>query len=519
MGEEIRFEGVYGVVKVKDGKAVKKAKPLGSWSLNREAIAYMRMKKRDSNIAICKVFKCTINEGHQPPTSSFVHDLTMEDAGTSLNTWMSSQWFFDPIFVLLHPLLDALEFLKKRGVVQADLHTGNICIARNKRGKLEAKLLDFGCSVVVRVEEEWPCHTTKDLTGSTRLFVDPRTQLPSDQSTPPSKDVEEVELKTLYNAHLHRDPLSLVALAASHEGCIPRGLMLGNADDVYGLGMCIVRMLTMFTDVPWGEWQALNCCSSVYAKNIRLKTKVLGEILQHNPAWDSRHFRDLHTRFRPVSDKLEDAKTMEASARAIEVYLSGIFTLYPNFFVHLDVLYDAQTSDLVRSCVHPDRHRRYNHTPSEQISQRRKATRPRRYTEMRRGDLKVKMDYENRIHVQIGHCWIMTGIAIGGRMRWWNAVKPMTTCVERMHQSKNVMRSALDIFISKVRKLDSLLKDLPCTEWPFDHEIQREEWLKLLELYWLRKPTVRLDKGPNLVPRSSDKSVPTEYRHRLLKVR
>ena len=83
-------------------------------------------------------------------------------------------------------------------------------------------------------------------------------------------------------------------------------------------------------------------------------------------------------------------------------------------------------------------------------------------------------------------------------MVWWNGVRPMTTCVERMHQSKTVMRSALDFFVSKVRTSDSSLRDLLCTEWPFDHPIQREEWLKLLELYW--KPTVRLDKGPNPVP-------------------
>ena len=167
-----------------------------------------------------------------------------------------------------------------------------------------------------------------------------------------------LKLETLYNIHLHRDPLSLVALAASHEGCIPRGLMLGNADDVYGLSMCIIRMLTMFTEAPWEEWHAVNSCSWEYFGNIRLKMKVLRDILQYNPAWDSRFFRDLHTRFRPVSEELKDAKKMEASAWAIEVYLLGVHTLYPNFFAHLDMLYDAQTSDLVRSCVQLDRNRR-----------------------------------------------------------------------------------------------------------------------------------------------------------------
>ena len=400
MEKKIRFEGTYGVVEVKDGKAVKKAKAHNFRALNRELIAYMRMKKRDSKIAICKAFDCTVNEGRSPPTSSFVESLTMEDAGTSLETWIQLQWFFDPISVLLHPLLDGLAYLEKIGLVHGDFHTGNICIARDVRGNLIAKLVDFGCSVVLRDEKEWLCHTTKDLNGSTCLFIDPLTRLPSDQSSPPSKDLEEVELETLYNIHLHRDPLSLVALAASHEGCIPRGLLLGNADDVYGLGMCIVRMLTMFTEAPWEKWQALNSCSSKYADDIRLKMKVLSEILQCNPAF----FRDLHTRFRPVSEKLEDAKRIEASARRIEVYLSGVHTLYPNFFAHLDVLYDAHTSDLVRSCVHPDRNRRYNHTSGEKISQgfkptRRKATRPRRYTEIKRRHLKVKIVSRDCVHV------------------------------------------------------------------------------------------------------------------------
>ena len=57
--------------------------------------------------------------------------------------------------------------------------------------------------------------------------------------------------------------------------------MLGNADDVYGLGMCILWMLAMLIDEPWTDWMALNTCSMVYASALRLKMKVLGNILQY----------------------------------------------------------------------------------------------------------------------------------------------------------------------------------------------------------------------------------------------
>jgi len=61
MEEDDRFEGTYGVVEVKDGKAVKKAKWNAEVFLNREAIAYMRMKGRDEDIAICKIFDCIVH--------------------------------------------------------------------------------------------------------------------------------------------------------------------------------------------------------------------------------------------------------------------------------------------------------------------------------------------------------------------------------------------------------------------------------------------------------------------------
>ena len=277
MEKEIVLEGNYGVVEVKNGKVVKKAKQDARIYLNREVIAYERMKERNNDIAICKFFDSVVHEGRSPTDLSLISSLTLEDAGTTLEKWIQLQWFFHPISVLLHPLVDALKFLKKLGSVHGDLHTGNICVARGAKGHLRAKFIDLGCSVVVRDEEEWPCHFHEDKC----LFIDPRTQLPSNQKSPPSKALGEVELKTLYYPPLYRDPLSLIALAASHEGRLPGGLVLGNADDVYGLGMCILWMLAMLIDEPWTDWMALNTCSMVYASALRLKMKVLGNILQY----------------------------------------------------------------------------------------------------------------------------------------------------------------------------------------------------------------------------------------------
>jgi len=495
MEKEIVLEGGFGVVEVKNGKVVKKAEQDARIYLNREVIAYERMKERNNDIAICKFFESLVHEGRSPTDLSLTFSLTLEDAGTSLEKWIESQWFFDPISVLLHPLLDALEFLKNLGLVHADVHAGNICIARGAKGHLRAKFIDFGCSVVVRDEEEWPCHFHEDEC----LFIDPRTQLPSNQTFPPSKDIGEIELKTLCYPPLYRDPLSLIALAASHEGCLPDGLVLGNADDVYGLGMCIVRMLTMFIDCPWTEWFALDYSSR--DDDLGLKMKVLGNILQYNPAWNSRLFRDLRTRIRPVSTEPEDVKKMETSVREIEAHLVDLYTLYPNFFPQLEHVYDAHTSDLVRSCVEPDRNRRYDHTSGETSLKRRKTKRPRRFVDVRAKDLEVQSGPKNRIHVRVGNCWIMTGIVDSGRMVWWNAARGMMTC-----PSTRVMKKALEMFISKVQKSDSSLKKRPCTEWPFDHSIQGEEWLKVLELCGLPKPSARDDTGLNVaLPQSVDR--------------
>ena len=495
------FQGSFGVVKVKDGKAVKRAINENDLSLNREFIAYTRMKE-GMNTCIARLIEYAICDK--------VVELIYEDAGMALNQWIESEYFFDPIHVLLHPLLSGLQFLQERGIAHTDIHPRNLCLYQYGDGELIAKYIDFGCSVVVKDVEEWPCHGSSGTEGNAsniRTRIDPRTKLHSDQSSPPSIEMDEVELTRMYNVHLFRDPLALIATAVTHEDVIPRGLTLGNADDVYGLGMCVVRMLTMFNCVPWREWQLLNTL-----KKERLfvqKRKILCEILQRNPAWDPRFFQNLHMRFRPVSSRPEDSKKMEASSRAMEIHLHGLSTLYPNFFVHLTEMYDEGASDLLRGCVHPDRHRRFPHTVSEVDVSRRKMARPRRWLPFRKTDVRVKTSRRTHIHVSFVHCWIMTGIVRSGKLVWWNAAMGMMTRVKRGHKA-SVVRCALKRFILKVRELDSSLNVLPCTDWPFAFESQGKMWLKALELYDLARPSQRVDKAPYLGPRSTDKNAPKE---------
>ena len=129
------------MLEVKDGKVVKEAKSYGCRSLNREVIASLRMKKRDGNIAICKVLDHTMYHDHSQPTSNFVSSLILEDAGTSLEIWIESQWFFDPIFVFLHPLLDALKFLNNIRLRRCTPRE-HMCGSRRKK-KLEGQVGQF----------------------------------------------------------------------------------------------------------------------------------------------------------------------------------------------------------------------------------------------------------------------------------------------------------------------------------------------------------------------------------------
>lgn len=134
----------------------------------------------------------------------------------------------------------------------------------------------------------------------------------------------------MYNISCHRDPVGLVALVANKSDCFPEGLTLGPADDVYGLGTCVVRALTMLLDLP-NEWGMFDFMATW--RRFAAKLSVLVEILRCNPAWDPFFFTDLHQKMRPKSSKPEDMRTFEASARAIEIRLQGVDTLYSQFLI------------------------------------------------------------------------------------------------------------------------------------------------------------------------------------------
>lgn len=456
------FRGAYGLVEVKDGKAVKRAVFENDLTMNREVIAYTRMGEGHKSIA--RLIEYTY--------SGNVEELTFEDAGTNLHAWMETEWFFDPVHVLLHPLLSALAFLRNQGIVHGDLHPGNVCLLC-KDGELSAKLIDFGCSAVVKDKETWPCHL------STR--TDPRTKLQTDQRSAPSVDMEEIELASMYTLHCHRDPLALIATAVTHEKVMPLGLTLGYPDDVFALGMCVVRILTMLVDLPWEKWHILNKLDQ--DRDDDKKMSALVDILRCNPAWDPQFFQDLHLRFRPVSPKPEDAKRMEASARATEIRLLGVSTLYCDFFAHLTEVYNVETSDLVRRCVHPDRNRRYPSAVSEIRKARRMTKRPCRWVPMKKPDVRVKVNKDNHIHVSLFRCWMITGIVRNGTLVWWNAAMCMMNTLKRRRHALNVAPCAIKMFISKVRQLDQDLRSLPCTSWPFAYESQKKSWLTMLRLH------------------------------------
>lgn len=476
---KIMLQGSFGSVVVKDGKAIKRPIEDNDVSMNRELIAYQRMK--GSDVCVPRLIEYIICNDSKS-LLGYVRELTFEDAGQSLRAWMKSGWLFDPVHVLLHPLLKALRFLKDIGIVHGDIHPGNVCLRCGRNGDLNASLIDFGRSVVVKDGDEWLCLPDGTL-------IDPRTKLPCDQSFAPSTHAVELELANLYNLHLHRDPLALIASAVTHEGTIPRGLTLGNVDDVYGLGMCIVRVLTMMVHYPWNDWLILNGLArhGGNAADIDKRKNVVADILRYNPAWDPRFFCDLHLRFRPVSSNPEDAQKMEASARAIGIHLLGVYPLYPRFFGHLAEVYDDGTSDLVRGCVHPDRHRRYAHAFGElpdTLYTRRKTNRPKRYVRIGPRDVRVKTnEHKGIIHVSLVRCWIMTGIVQAGRVKWWKVAAGVTRSFRKKHNTMNVMRHALSMFITKARELDPSLCRRPCTTWPFEFESQRRAWLNILELH------------------------------------
>ena len=296
------------------------------------------------------------------------------------------------------------------------------------------------------------------------------------------------------------DPMALVALAVRTAGSsFPAGLTLGPPDDVYGLGICVVRALTKFL-LPPGEWNVLNESSDSH--DFDDKVRVLCDILRRNPAWDASFFTDLHLRMNPTSSKLEDVKQFEASARAVEIRLQQVETLYVHFFDHLTEVYGKETSDLVRECAHPDRHHRYTH--------RRLKKRKRKDDEegsamlTRKGAIDASVAREKGIiHVSIGHCWVLTGEVGSGRVRWWQATRGAI-----LHENRGAL--ALKLFIDNALEVDPDLKKVEnYADWPFEFELQRREWLATLALHDPAAARLGRDMEQDLRLPSFDKNGPT----------
>ena len=126
-----------------------------------------------------------------------------------------------------------------------DFHPSNICVHCDANGKLTGKLVDFGKSVVLRDTNNWVCHSDHE-----DYWINPVTDMVSHQRHSPRRDSKEAAITFMYKISCHRDPVGLVALVANKSDCFPEGLTLGPADDVYGLGTCVVRALTMLLDLP-----------------------------------------------------------------------------------------------------------------------------------------------------------------------------------------------------------------------------------------------------------------------------
>ena len=364
--------------------------------------------------------------------------------------------------MLFIPLLSALEYLHNLGILHGDLNPSNICVNVDDRGRPRAKLIDFGRSVVLREEKTWTRHPDKR-----DFWVDPRTGVVSDQFHMPTPDSNEATLDFAYNISGFRDPMAVIALVANESCDFPKGLMLGPVDDVYGLGICIVYALTFFLDTPT-DWDMLNKVST--RESFGRKLCVLCGILEHNPAWDSSFFLDLHQRMTPELSKSEDKIKFKASCSAIEIRLQSLYTLYPHFSDHLKEVYDSKTSDLVKASVHPDRHHRYCHIPS---TKRRKIDKE---EVIRAGAIKTVVENGSIIHATVGNCWIMTGVIGSGKIKWWHMADGM------MMREKRGAR-VLKLFIEEACKLGCKLQKDKCHDWPFEFDLQKEKWLTMLALY------------------------------------
>lgn len=463
------IKGSYGYVTFDEDneRAIKHFHEAREPCANREYIAYKRMAPKLDTLSVARLWHLNV-EDDKETRATFVTSLVFENAGYDLFAWFRSQRLFDPVDVLLRPLLSTLEHLEEIGLVHSDVHVGNVCVRCDARGELKAKFVDFGRSVVLRDSEAWQCHPV-----CRNYLMDPKTKTVSDQCHIPNQNAREAIMRDLYNVSAHRDPMALVALAVRTAGSsFPGGLTLGPADDVYGLGICVVRALTKFFVAP-REWRAFHELSDNH--DFDDKVCILGDILRRNPAWDASFFTDLHLRMNPTSWKLEDVKKFEASARAVEIRLQGVDTLYTHFFDHMTEVYDKETSDLVKECVHPDRHHRYRHRRPEKGKRK---NHEERAVFIRKGTMDVSVVREKGIiHVSIGHCWVLTGEVGSGRVKWWQATRGAIL-------RNNRGAAALKQFIDNALELDRELKEVKnYVDWPFDFELQKREWLATLALH------------------------------------
>ena len=498
--KRVLTRGTYGHVDFKDGQAIKKPHKTMDPFANREYIAFKRMHPIVDKLSVAFLEKVDIET--YTGELAFVTTLWFEDAGTDLEHWFISQWFFDPVEVLLRPLLSTLEYLEEIGLLHLDIHTRNVCVLLDARGQLTAKLIDFGRSVVLRDTEEWVCHP-----NHREYWIDPLTGVVSEQDHFPTPDAKEAAMEQIYNAIPCRDPLAVVALAVNGTGKFPLGLTLGPADDVYALGICVVRMLTTFVHVPWEQWNVFNTLES--GTEFGEKVHLLGDIFRRNPAWDPSFFLYLHLRIRANSSNPTVIRDFKAKARAAEIYLQSVSTLYPHFFDHVTEVYDDATSQLIRACVHPDKHHRYARGWTRKEKEGEEGTKI-----VRRGSIDaVVVRGERVVHVSSGHCWIMTGVVESGQVNWW------TVAQGAMMKDKLRGGIALKLFIDKTLELEPSLKTKHYRDWPFKFELQKEAWLRTLALYDREEVHPGRDTEPDPRPRSTGTNVPVEGRRTRSKLR
>ena len=181
------FDGAYGVVLIEHGKATKTPKEPFDYSLNREFIAYDRLKggcgregaaekNRASVSSSIDSFVPRLLDYHVDRSIQRVKRLTYEDAGQDLYHWLQEGKLFDAVQNLLKPMLSALSWLHERGVVHGDLHYRNLCLRLVEDGRIAVKIVDFGASVILRSESRW----RQDRRSG--VLIDRVTGLPTDQN-------------------------------------------------------------------------------------------------------------------------------------------------------------------------------------------------------------------------------------------------------------------------------------------------------------------------------------------------